>query len=288
MARRPHDFKRVVLGLHPSSPERIMKLAVELADLLDVELLGLFLEDTGLRNLAGIPFAREFRLLGGGWHPIDVDRLSHDLAVAARNIERAFTAATRGLLGRSQFSVLRGPMVDAMASIMQAGDIVILAEPVSPAERSLRQFYPLVEAAVQSAAAVMLVPPHPTRTKGSIVAIATSPDDPSILAAAAIALAANEELVVLETFADANHDPSRIEALPDIKVERISAGKALLADPGALTYALRQLEERLIVMTRDAGNEQRAATIAATRRVSVLLIEPVAAMARAKPIPAGG
>jgi hypothetical protein len=257
-----------------------MRFAVELADLLDVELLGLFLEDTGLRNLAGIPFAREFRLLGGGWHPIDVDRLSHDLAVAARNIERAFTEATRHIPSKSQFAVLRGPMVDAIASIMQTGDIVMLAESASPAERGLRQFYPLVEAAVQSAAAVMFVPPHPTRTKGSIVAIATFPDDPSVPAAAAIALAANEALIVCETCADAAHDPNRIDALPDIKVKHISAGTALLADPTALIYALRQLEERLIVMTRDAGNEQIAATIAATRRVPVLLIEP-AAIARA-------
>jgi hypothetical protein len=278
MARRPHDFKRVVLGLHSSSPDRIIKLAVELADLLDVELLGLFLEDTGLRNLAGIPFAREFRLLGGGWHPIDVDRLSHDLDVAARNIERAFTEATRGLLSRSQFAMLRGT-TDAIASIAQAGDIVMLAEPAGATDRALRQFSPLVEAAVQSAAAVMFVPPYPTRTKGSIVAIAVAPDDPSIPAAATIALAANESLVVLETYVDEADIPSRIDALPGLKVEHISAGKAVLTDPAALAHALRQLEERLVVVTRDAGNEQIAAKIAATRRVPVLLIEPAAAKA---------
>ena len=60
MPEQPHSFKRLVLGLQPRAPDRTMQLAVELADLLHLELLGLFLEDTSLRDLAGIPFAREF------------------------------------------------------------------------------------------------------------------------------------------------------------------------------------------------------------------------------------
>ena len=35
------------------------ELAVEFAELFDIELLGLFIEDSGLRRLAGIPDARE-------------------------------------------------------------------------------------------------------------------------------------------------------------------------------------------------------------------------------------
>ena len=66
MSTQPYSFKRIVLGLQPSAPDRAMQLAVELADLLHLDLLGLFLEDTSLRDLASMPFAREFRLLGGG------------------------------------------------------------------------------------------------------------------------------------------------------------------------------------------------------------------------------
>jgi hypothetical protein len=75
-------FKRLVVGLEPSAPDRAMRLAVELAELLDLDLLGLFLEDPGLRDLAAIPFVREFRSLGGGWRPIEIDQLTHDLEVA--------------------------------------------------------------------------------------------------------------------------------------------------------------------------------------------------------------
>ena len=100
-----HNFKRLVLGLQPGAPERTMRLAVDLAELLNLELLGIFLKDTSLHNLANIPFARELRPLGGGWHPIDVKELSHDLDVTARSAEKlcgetaSDTVAIRGRPG---------------------------------------------------------------------------------------------------------------------------------------------------------------------------------------------
>lgn len=249
MPEQPHSFKRLVLGLQPSAPDRTMQLAVELADLLHLDLLGLFLEDTNLRDLANIPFAREFRPLGGGWHAIDLDQLSHEFELAARNIERMFTEAAKRLPTRSQFEVVRGPMAKTFASVSRTDDIVMIVEPMSPAERATQQFAWLVQAAFQSAATVMLVPPQIARTKGPIVAIAATPDDPSIHAAAAIAIAAKEELVVIE---------ARGVALPD---------------PAICAQAFRQTQERLVVMTRGAFEDKAASAIAAARRVPVLVIE---------------
>ena len=79
MATEPHTFKRLVLGLQPREPDHTMRLAVDLAQMLKLELLGVFLEDTSLQNLASIPFALEFRPLGGGWHPIDIGHVSDDV-----------------------------------------------------------------------------------------------------------------------------------------------------------------------------------------------------------------
>ncbi len=236
-----------------------MQLAVELADLLHLDLLGLFLEDTSLRDLAGIPFAREFRSLGGGWHAIDLDRLSHDFELAAHSIERMFTQAAKRLPIRSQFEVVRGPLAKTFASVSPTDDIVMIIEPVSAAERATQQFAWLVQAAFQSAAAVMLVPPQIARKKGPIVAIAATPDDPSIYTAAAIAVAAKEELVVIE------------------------ARGIALREPAICAQALRQSQERLIVMTRGAFEDGAASTIAAARRVPVLVIEPPADMAASRP-----
>lgn len=277
MPKQPHSYKRLVLGLQPSAPDRTMRLAVELAGLLHLDLLGLFLEDTSLRDLASMPFAREFRLLGGGWHTIDLDRLSHDFDLAARAIERTFTEAAKRLPTRHQFEVARGPMTKTFSSVSRTDDIVMIVEPVSPAERATQQFAWLMEAAFQSAAAVMLVPPQIARTKGPVVAIAAMPDDPSIHAAAAIAVAAKEELVIIEADGHDADDPHvrTLAADTGLTIQRMSAAKITLPDPALCAQAFRQTQERLIVMTRGAFEDRAASAIAAARCVPVLIIEPL-------------
>ena len=276
MAVGPHSFKRLVLGLASSAPDRAMRVAVDFAALLNVDLLGLFLEDTALRDLARIPFAREFRPLGGGWHPIDVTRMSQDLDLAARTVERFFTEAASGLATKCEFEVVRGRTSETIASISRTGDIVIVAEPVSPAERATRQFEALMEAAFHSAAAVLVVPPQIARRTGAIVAVAAAPDDPSVETAGAIALAATESLILLEC-GERRYDEGRLRALVDrsgLAVRRVVAGKASLDYPDACAHAFRTMQERLVVMTRDTRTPQVAVAIASARRVPVLVIEP--------------
>ena len=253
-----------------------MQLAVELAGLLHLDLLGLFLEDTSLRDLANIPFSREFRLLGGGWHTIDLDRLSRDFELVARSIERKFIGAAKRLSTGYQFEVARGSMAETFASVPRTDDIVMIVEPRSAVERATQQFSWLLEAAFRSAAAVVLVPPHIARTKGPIVAIATSSDDPSIHPAAAIAFAAKEELVIIEAEARDIDDPRvrQLAAQTGLTIKRVAASNIGLADPAACAQAFRQIQERLIVMTRGAFADRTASAIAAARRVPVLVVEP--------------
>jgi hypothetical protein len=276
MAAGAHSFKRLVLGLAPSAPDRAMRVAVDFAALLHVDLLGLFLEDTALHDLARIPFAREFRPLGGGWHPIDLERMSHDLDLAARSVERFFTEAASGLATNCRFEVARGPTSETIASISRSGDIVIVAEPASPAERATRQFEGLIAAAFRSAAAVLVVPPRIARRAGAIVAVAAAPDDPSVETAAAIALAAKENLILIES-GERAFDEARLRALVDrtgLAVRRIAAGKAPLTNPAACAQAFRTVKERLVVMTRDARTPDAALSIASVRQIPVLVIEP--------------
>ena len=276
MSREPHSFRRLVLGLQPGAHDRAMRLAVELADLLHLDLLGLFLEDTSLLDLAGIPFSREFRPLGGGWHTIDLDRLLHDFELAARSIERKFMGAAKRLPTGYQFEVARGSLARTFASVSRRDDIVMIVEPQSPAERATQQFSWLLEAAFKSAAAVMLVPPHIARSKGPVVAIAASAGDPSVRAAAAIALAGKEELVIVDTDGRDADDPDIRKLAVDtgLSIKHIAAGGLKLTDPTACALAFRQIQERLIVMTRGGFADQAASAIAAARRVPVLVVEP--------------
>ncbi len=275
MAKTPHNFKRLVLGLQPGAHGRTMRLAVELADLLHLDLLGLFLEDTSLHDLASLPFSRELRLLGGGWHAIDIERLSRDFELAARGIERKLAGAAKRLPTGYQFAVARGAVASSFASFSRSGDILMIAEPQNAAERVTSQFSGLLEAAFRSAAAVMLVPPNITRTKGPVVAIATSSDDPCIYAASAIASATKEGLVIIETD-DHNADNTRTRepaTEAGLAIEFIAANFRP-ADPATYAPAFNQIQERLIVMTRGAFADEAASVIAAARWVPVLVVEP--------------
>jgi hypothetical protein len=280
MSKEPHSFRRLVLGLQPGAHDRTMQLAVDLADLLHLDLLGLFLEDTSLHDLASIPFSREFRPLGGGWQTIDLDRLSRDFELSASSIERKFMGAAKRLLTGYQFEVARGPMAKTFASVSRTDDIVMIVEPQSPADRATQQFSWLLEAAFRSAAAVMLVPPHITRTAGPVVAIATSPVDPSIDAAAAIALAAKEEMIVIE--ADGyDTDDTRVPKLAagtGLTIKCVAAARLGLADPTVCALAFRHVQERLIIVTRGAFADGTASAIATARQVPVLVVEPVGAV----------
>ena len=176
-----------------------MRLAVDLADLLDLELLGLFLEDTGLHDLAGIPFAREFRPLGGGWRPLEVERLRQDLELAARSAERIFTKAVKHLPTKRRFEVIRGPTAEMVESISRTDDIVMVdragqSRPSAPAGNSPGSWRRPSTPQPRSSSCR----PRIARAAGPVVAIAAGGEDPSIRTAAAIAIAAREGLIIVQ------------------------------------------------------------------------------------------
>jgi hypothetical protein len=274
MAAQPHIFKRLVLRLEPSSPDSALQLAVELAELLHLELLGLFLEDPSLRQLAAIPFVRELRPLGGGWRPIDIDELNHDLEVALRNAERLFIEAAKDLRTRHQFEVIREGAAQAIASISRSGDIVMLTQPSTPARRATQQFSWPLDAAFRSAAAVMIVPARIARIAGPIVALAIAPDDPSICVAADIAIAAKEDLLIVHAHESKQDDPGghKLAAGTGLAIKHAFTGIASLSDPIVCVEAFRHVEERLVVTTRGIFAPELVLSIASSRRVPVLAI----------------
>jgi hypothetical protein len=255
-----HQFKRLVLGLLPGLEGHVTQAAAELATMLQVELLGLFLDDPNLQNLAALPFAREFRPLGAGWHAIQPDQLSRDLDIAVRKAEHALTSAARGVLKGFRFEVLRGPIPETIPAISLATDIVMVVEPLSAAARATAQFASLTEAAFRSPAAVIVSPPRVARLSGPVVAIALTPEDASIRAAATIAKAVGEELIILQALENDQQKPS-------------SAGSAFARSPN-YARALEPVAERLIVMSRSGTARRLAPSTAALRGIPVLVLEP--------------
>lgn len=274
-AVRTHRFKRVILSLSPGSGAPATQLAVNLADLLQLDLLGLFLDDPSLRHLAGIPFAREFRPLGGGWRPLQSEDVAREVELAARHAERALAEAARRLATRFQFEVRRDPVAQAIRSLSQTTDIVVIPEPPNAAERATQQFLWLTEAAFHSPAAVLLVPTRILRNTGPIVAIAARPGDQSIETAASIAASAGAPLVVLRAYSaqEGTVEPSELAAA-GLSVHTVDVGTAALSDPAISAVALEPFGERLIVTNRHSEEWEFARALSDARRVPVLVLEP--------------
>jgi hypothetical protein len=172
------------------------------------------------------------------------------------------------------FEVTRAAAAQAIASISRSEDIVMITEPPTPAALATQQFAWLLSAAFQSAAAVMLVPTRVARATGPVVAIALAPDDPSILTAAAIAVAAKENLIIVHRYEGKGDDPKdrKLAADTGLTIKHVFTGKASLSDP--TTYAHINVRERLVVAARGVLAPESALAIASSRRVPVLLIAP--------------
>jgi hypothetical protein len=243
-------------------------MAVDVARLLGLGLFGLFVEEDSLLRLAALPFAREFNPLGG-WRAVDTAQVSRDLQAAASSAQRSFAEAAKGLPGACEFVIVRGSMAEAIATHARQDDIVILSVPAATGEYSTERIPLLIDIALQSAAAVLLIPPLISRHAGDVVAVATRSDDPSIHIAAGIARAADEELAVIELFEAGARVPS---AASEGRRAVGRAPRVVASDPALLAAAFHAEHERLVVIAHGGADPSLPTILASWRHVPVLVV----------------
>lgn len=266
-------FKRMVVGLPQSIADQgAVDAAADLAEFLHIELLATFVADSTLRALAEMPAVRELRTLEQGWQAIDVAQITRDIDRAAGVARRRFAESVKSRTIKTSFDVLAG--AEAIASLIRADDIVAIIEPTHPGESITRQFTGLVDAALETAAAILVVPRQIVRTSGPIMALAANPDDPSIRVAVEIAAALQETLLVV-TRPDESLPPD-IQTYAQqlgVHVEPIVAG-GLPADAWALAPSAGRSMERLRVVSRGHLPDDAPRLFSALRGVPVLVIGP--------------
>jgi hypothetical protein len=251
MSKTRPDFKRMLLRL-PHGPQDYAAVAMtaELASLLGVDLVGTFFDESSLLRFAELPTTREFR--AGGWHPLDTDQLTRELALAAREAERLFGEAIGQHRPKASFAVEEGSPAKLVSSTASGADIIAIIVPKNPIERATHQFNELVAAAFRSTSSILLVPPVVRRFSGPVVVMAAGADDPSLAMALAIAVSARERIVIV---------PSQDTGLAASMIARAeSAGVlATLAPPvlSGSTLLLPPLSGgRLLVMRRQQDGQQ--------------------------------
>lgn len=268
------EFKRMLVGLpHSAADYAGVGASARLADLLGLRLVATFIQDTTVAELAALPCVREWRPLGGGWRPIEAPQLDREFEGAVASARRCFHAAVGATGVEASFNVARGSAADVIGSAATAEDIIVVIEPRNPVERVTQQFTRLVDAALEATAAVMVVPSRIARTVGPIVAVVLDRHDPSIRSALAIAAAANESVVVLGP-ASASVEPmvAELAHAAGVRLELAPVIREPI-DIASLLTSLAPLNERMVVMRREAAMQKGVPLIAAQRRIPILLME---------------
>jgi nucleotide-binding universal stress UspA family protein len=124
------SIRRVLVALDASPPsETALESAARLAARMEAELLGLFVEDIDLLNLAGLPFARESCLsfaLSRRLVTADMERALRARAERARALIEQ-TAVRRSL--RWSFRVVRGRMAEELQLASEQTDLIAFGLP---------------------------------------------------------------------------------------------------------------------------------------------------------------
>jgi len=114
------------------SPRSLAALtaATALAEGLDAELAGLFVEDVNLQHLFGLPFAREFSVLTGAGRPLSQVDLERAWRLEAVNLQRQLAEVARRQRLRWSFRVARGRVLAEVDTLAHAFDLVVLGKQI--------------------------------------------------------------------------------------------------------------------------------------------------------------
>lgn len=267
--------RRLLLDLgHLGADGGALRAAAELGALLELDMVGIFVEDEALIHLGEAGFAREFRLPGQGWNPLDAGRILNEFATMAEHARRRLEQEVAALGRPARFERLRGDPGEAIAS--RTGPLDILATgftgAMDLASRSLRS---MREAAWRSEASVLLLPHGVARRRGPVALVATSGSVPGLDTAISIAAAARERLLLLAPHGLSTEAAAAAAARRGIRAEAIERREISEASRAGIDAALGRTAERLIVLPREAeGSGSEASALAALRRIPVLLAEP--------------
>lgn len=125
----PARIERIVVAVDASRHSlAALEAAAELASSLDLELVGIFIEDINLMRLAELPIAVEIDTATGQIHRIDPARLRRQIAWRARQAERIIAQLAQKRRISWRFVIRRGHIHDEILAASSPDDLVILGK----------------------------------------------------------------------------------------------------------------------------------------------------------------
>jgi len=282
MSRAEDAFRRMIIGLCAGgASEEGLAAAAEIAQLMGIEIEGLFIEDEAVLGLSALPFLREIEAGSLASRPFDPARLESEMRLAAGARRQSLAAAARRTRTSFRFRSERGEIEAIVSRTAGATDIMVVIEPGGAAERTSLAAVTMRRAAMRSHASLLYVPAPLLRRHGAVAAVLRAGTDETEILwfAARVAAASGNELVILSAnIADIDREKiAEFAGELGLAADRVKLRPLADDSLGALVPALESVEQRLVVLSRGALglDDDRALTALAARlRVPILTVEP--------------
>jgi len=247
---KPRAFHRILVTLDSSrSSQSALEAAALLAEAMEYELVGLFVEDSDLMTLASLPFSREVRRSGviQNLDPAVLQKEIEAHAAAARHAMRR--VAVRHRL-RWSFSSVRGDVDAAFIAAAAEVDILCVSRRSPDRYRRTPMASP-IRVALERRSPVLVAGQLTDRIDKpvSIIIDSSAADMESVRLAGRIAARAKTGLVVLEFLpldADVESMRKQVQDLipGDVKLRTVLVGRD---DPCRLLDSLRRNDYSLVL-----------------------------------------
>jgi nucleotide-binding universal stress UspA family protein len=131
--KAPSDYRRILVALDASrESQAALEAAAKLAARLEAQLLGLFVEDADLLNLAALPFSREVPLLSRTSRILQPEQIERDLKSRAAMARRALAETATALHIGWSFRIARGRVETELLAAAKDADLVALGKGTRP------------------------------------------------------------------------------------------------------------------------------------------------------------
>lgn len=260
-------FRRVVIGFRDTcESSSSLEATARFAQLIETELLGVFIEDTELMEWSGSPLMRQFTSISRPPVPASPARLAEEFSAAADMMRRRFARAAATLGVRARFQIERSSA--ATLEIKGAGpeDLLVVVEPADPMARLSYPFTTVLEAVAKSQAPVLYMPNQVRQRTGPVVSVFRDADDQGHRIAADLASRLGEDMIDIRFSED---------ELPQAEAAAKAASGRAPASVEHIRHALDGVRECLIVFSRQVLGDHDPSLfvlLAAERRVPLLIV----------------
>jgi hypothetical protein len=259
------SFRRIVVAM--GAPGGIaMTTAVDLARALEAELVGLFVEDAELFDLAALPFAGEVGFPSAARRALDVEALERALRAQAGRLRQELTVRLAGVPTKWTFEVVRGRIAVELAATAGGEDLVVLPLPL--AARGRRVPRGEVARAFGRLRAPLLLVDEAHRHRRAIGVVAPTHTEPGAIADVLRGLAPFDgrcvQLVAIGRVADWDAWQARMRGLLDAVGASGGFRSTASADPDELRRLLGDEARGVIVVLVDEPQARDAVIDAAT------------------------